>query len=194
MSSTNRSNVRDFHVLDYYVTPIEPILQFFERFCEEDYLYTSKNDVFLDPCAGGDIDNEMSYPKALRKFGFDGVIETIDIREDSLAQRKENFLKFQEPYKYDVVITNPPFNIALDIINKSFDVVKDGGFIIMLLRLNFFGGQKRKEFWKENMPLYSFVHSKRMSFTKNGSTDSIEYMHCVWKKGLRTKSTKLFIV
>jgi len=49
----------------------------------------------------------------------------------------------------------------------------------MLLRLNYFGGKKRKKFWDENMPKYVFVHNRRMSFAEDGKTDSIEYMHAV---------------
>lgn len=43
------------------------------------------------------------------------------------------------------------------------------------------------------MPHEIYVHSKRMSFTKNGGTDSVEYAHFVWKKGSKS-NTKLFLL
>jgi len=44
------------------------------------------------------------------------------------------------------------------------------------------------------MPSYVFVHSKRISFTDNGKTDSIEYAHYVWKKGECPKFSKLMVI
>ncbi len=49
----------------------------------------------------------------------------------------------------------------------------------MLLRLNYFGGKVRSKLWEEHMPKYCFVHNKRISFTDDGKTDSIEYCHMV---------------
>ena len=142
----------------------------------------------LDPCAGGDKNHPMSYPTALdsyvntNKFP-DNVIDTIDIRNDSLAEIKADYLTYDLSYKLDMIITNPPFGIALDIIRKSLNDVKENGWVIMLLRLNFFESKQRKEFFDTYMPRYAFVHHRRMSFTENGVTDSVAYMHCVWQKG-----------
>ena len=125
----------------------------------------------------------MSYPIALKMFNPNLNISTYDIRDDSRSEFKGDFLKLECKNKYDVIITNPPFNISLDIINKALSDVKEDGYVIMLLRLNYFGGKVRQELFKKYMPKYCFVHSKRMSFTQNGKTDSIEYCHMVWKKG-----------
>lgn len=204
MSSTNRSNARDSHKSDYYITPQKPILDVLSYLIGDnkgmnelcDFYDEETEEIkpleWLDPCAGGDINNEMSYPKALKKYGITPT--TFDIREDSKAEFKLDYLN-TEIYdgKFDVIITNPPFNIATKIIEKAFQDVKEGGFIVMLLRLNFFGSKDRKKFWENNMPIVTFVHHKRISFT-NGSTDSIEYMHCVWQKGVKQDYTKLVII
>ena len=121
---------------------------------------------YLDPCAGGDENNDMSYPSVIKELGvFDQFITTIDIRENSRSKIKCDFLTYQSSEKYNVIITNPPFNIAEEIIKKAFEFVDDNGYVIMLLRLNFFGSKKRKEFWKNNMPILTFVHRERISFT-----------------------------
>ena len=202
MSSTNRSNSRDSHISDYYVTPSKPIFDLFDALKgqeETSILFTQKGqlnplDKYLDPCAGGDEHNEMSYPMVISQLKQgDSFISTIDIREDSKAEKICDFLTIETVDTPKVIITNPPFNIAKEIILKSFDLVEEGGFIIMLLRLNFFGSKDRKEFWENNMPILTFVHSKRISFTK-GKTDSIEYMHCVWKKGISQNYTKLMLI
>lgn len=179
MSSTNRSNARDLHIADYYKTPEDKIQEFLNEFLKQENIH--KDIKILDPCAGGDINNNMSYPNILHNNGFKHI-DTIDIREDSLADIKGDYLNMDCKNKYDMIITNPPFNIALNIIQKALEDVKDGGYVIMLLRLNFLEGKARKEFWKDNMSKYIFVHSQRMSFTNDGKTDSIAYAHYVWKK------------
>ena len=195
MSSTNRSNVREAHVGDYYVTPVNRILDFLYEFNKyETILYDDIK--ILDPTAGGDSKNSMSYPEALQKIGVDrDRIDTIDIRQDSKADLIGDYLNIKLPRHYDVIITNPPFKIAREVIEKALDYdVRDDGFVIMLLRLNYFGGDLRKDMWEKQLPKYSFVHSKRISFTENGKTDSIEYMHCVWQKGYYPDFTQLMVV
>lgn len=143
---------------------------------------------------GGDINHPMSYPEAINKVIPNLSVRTIDIRQDSRAELKENYLFMQLDYKPDVIITNPPFIIAREIIEKSLHDVKDGGLVIMLLRLNFFGSKARFSFWQKNMPSYCYVHSERMGFTDDGKTDSIEYIHSVWIKGQNPRYVKLKII
>lgn len=209
MSSTNRSNARDNHASDYYVTPPSAIFDLFKAMYDSNELTHlfledgtfEKRLKFLDPCAGGNLSSESkgfnppSYPYCLNKYGVDDDnIQSIDIRDDSLAKIKSDYIA-SDPVlnRADIIITNPPFNVAVPIIKKAQLEVKEGGCVIMLLRLNFFGSKERKEFWEDNMPAITFVHRKRISFLK-GSTDSIEYMHCVWIKGVNQNHTKLVII
>ena len=191
MSSTNRSNSRDTHIADYYVTPIDKISDFLEEF--EKVENVDKNIQILDCCAGGDEKHPMSYPEALSKKGFNNI-STLDIREDSLSENKGDYLHIDYKNKMDMIITNPPFSLALDIIKKSLEDVKKGGFVIMLLRLNYFGGKVRKALWEKQMPKYCFVHHKRISFTDDRKTDSIEYAHFVWQKGCNEQFTQLKVI
>jgi hypothetical protein len=64
----------------------------------------------------------------------------------------------------------------------------------MLLRLNYFWWKIRQNFWKKNMPIRAYIHNRRMSFTPDWKTDSVEYMHCVWRKGESPKETKMKII
>lgn len=126
----------------------------------------------------------MSYPEALIKCGIDrNKIKTIDIRKDSLAKIKGDYLQIQLDFKPNVIITNPPFNLAQEIIEKALSDVVEGGFVIMLLRLNFLETKRRKKFFKKYIPKYILVHHKRMRFTDDGRRDSIAYAHYVWQKG-----------
>jgi hypothetical protein len=191
MSSTLRGY--DRHKSDYYITPIETIVEFLNEFLKVEPTFFSIGPI-LDPCAGGDQKNKMSYPEALKKVGFsEQEIFTVDIREDSQAEIIEDFLLLPSG-DFGVIITNPPFNLALDIINKAINDVKEKGFVIMLLRLNFFGSKERQKFFKQYMPKYCFVHYKRISFTPDKKRDSIEYAHFVWQKGMNPNFTLLKVI
>ena len=78
----------------------------------------------------------------------------------------------------DLILTNPPFSLAQEFITKA---LTEANTVIMLLRLNFLGAQKRFSFWKDNEPTSLYVLSKRPSFTGAG-TDSTEYAWFVWDK------------
>ncbi|WP_079709764.1 hypothetical protein [Paraliobacillus ryukyuensis] len=192
MSSTSRGY--DRHVSDYYVTPIEKIDDFLKEFIKHEP--DAFDGLIIDPCSGGDKDHLMSYPEALKQVGVDGLdINTFDIREDSLAEFKCDYLETKLPKKPRAIISNPPFLLAEQFIRKALNDVQNEGFVIMLLRLNFFGNKKRMKLWNEiGLPKYCFVHNRRMSFTDNGKTDSIEYAHFVFQKGKKIDFTQLQVI
>ena len=201
MSSTNRGYER--HKTDYYVTPHKPIKDFLAHFlsdCQNNIITDHLNIadrpdrlMWLDPCAGGDKENAMSYPAVLNEC-FGVTPDTIDIRTDSLAEIKADYLTHTLDYQPNVIITNPPFFLAKEIILKALNDVSENGYVAMLLRLNFFGSKERQSFFEDRMPILTYVHSRRFSFTPDKKTDSIEYMHAVWQKGNYPRHTKLTII
>ena len=197
LSSTNRHNAEKRHIADYYVTPVKDIITFLGALDEEVTLDIWDKTI-LDPCAGGDPSHDMSYPKALREYyavpdDWNGI-KTIDIRDDSLAETKCNYIETKLDYKPFLIISNPPFNQAMEFIKKALDDVEDGGYVAMLLRLNFLETKARKEFFDNYMPTWVFVHHKRMSFTDAGGTDSVAYCHMVWKKNDYPKFAKIRVI
>lgn len=133
----------------------------------------------------------MSYPLAIRSGGFfpESTLVTMDIRDDSRAQIKMDYLKSNNRNDFHLIITNPPFSIAREVIEKALREVTTGGYVVMLLRLNYLGSEQRLNFWHRNMPERIYVHSKRMKFRQHltylptkerNATDSIEYAHFVW--------------
>ena len=204
MSSTNRGYER--HKADYYITPANEIKNFLNEWFVDmqeeanadpalSYIADRPDRVrWFDPCAGGSQTDPMAYPSVITKE-FDAYTDTMDIREDSLADEKADYLTTDISHrKYDVIITNPPFYLAKEIVQKALKDVSENGYVVMLLRLNFLGSKDRFNFWQDNMPERIYVHHKRMSFTKNGGTDSIEYAHFVWQKGKTYTSSKLKVI
>ncbi len=210
MSSTNRGYER--HISDHYRTDKQVIRNFLTEFKKD---VPDNFKLILDPCAGGDIEKnkDMPYPVVLKEFYPDSSIMSLDIRGNSPARVSGvDFLQEGILFSCDLIISNPPFLQALEFIQKSLFDVSLGGYVIMFLRLNFWGCQERKEFLKANMPEYCYIHSKRPSFIdepihtgkfdkngkekilKPGDTDSIEYAHFVWKKGYNPEFTKTRLV
>ena len=131
-----------------------------------------------------ETEHPMSYPLAIYNVFGKCNIDTYDIRSDSLAAHKEDYLKTKLNYQPDM---------------------------IMLLRLNFLGSKERFPFFKDNIPEYIIAHHKRICFCekhdkdgylifgknglpKRGSTDSIEYAHMVWRKGYNPEFAKLKVI
>lgn len=197
MSSTNRGKERQPN--DYYSTPVPAILTFlreFEKDRQEILPLPGIDLTVLDPCAGGKPGRPCEYPDAIRQFEpwWGARIRTIDIREDSPAVTHADYLNFKMDYKPLIVMSNPPFLLARQFIDKALTDVMPGGLVIMLCRLNFFGSQKRFTWWQKQMPHFCYVHSQRMSFTEDGATDSIENCHMVYKQGQYPKFTQLRVI
>ncbi len=204
MSSTNRGS--DRQPSDYYVTPVPPILDFLKEFYRDTFFNPS---IILDPCAGGDPDNDMSYPVALKQsddFSHCPNLITMDIRPDSRAKIIKDYLAHECGLAPDLIISNPPFNLAVEFTLKALNDVAPGGMVVFLQRLNWLGSDERKPFWKLNMPWMIYVHSKRFGFStkrsaelsgkpwKKGRSDSIEYAHFVWRKGYRAQNASLRVI
>lgn len=170
MSSMNRGAVRP--KFDHYDTPSYTIRSLLNN-------HEIRHPA-LEPCAGN-----MAIVNSLKS----DEVYTNDINPDSPTAMNQDYLQFNERWfnRYQTIITNPPFNIALDIIKKGLSDVVDGGEVIMLLRLNFLGSQKRHDFWQECTPKIIYVLSKRPKFI-NGKSDSIEYAWFVWQQGYHGKT------
>lgn len=206
MSSTNRGATPE--ISEYYVTPVEQVELFLREWAKDEPELVSVKRI-LDPCAGGTVKEgkihvPMSYSAAIHRVAsglfpasgfptFHIQIDTMDIREDSAADVKGSYLTTAPANQPDLIISNPPFSLALDFVKKGLKDVRPGGFVVFLQRLNFLGSDKRKAFMQMCPPAYAYVHSTRMGFKKHlaelpmkerNATDSIEYAHFIWKQGL----------
>lgn len=117
---------------------------------------------YLEPCrASGRIYNHLPIGSA-----WGEVREGID------------YLTTDYPH-VDVVITNPPYSLAQEFVDKA---LKEADVVIMLLRLGFLESMKRYEWWKNNPLDHLVTLSKRPSFTGDGKTDGAGYAWYIWDK------------
>lgn len=211
MSSTNRGAERS--PADFYVTPIDAVETFLREWAKDEPGLRNVKRV-LDPCAGGIMREgktivPMSYPEALHccpDIFPDAHLSTVDIRPDSCAETVGDWITRPAPrLAPDLIISNPPFYLAVPFIRHALYQVADGGFVVFLLRLNFFGGQERRKLFHAGfgMPKACYVHAERMKFLQwktelpakqRNATDSIEYAHFVWQKGCNPRFTQLRVI
>ncbi len=161
---------------DYYATPIiatEKLLR------KEDFI----DNIWECAVGGGHIS------KVLESQGY-------KVKKSDIVQRIEeaeiiNFMDYKGTWHGDI-ITNPPYNIATEFIEKALEVVHQGNKVAMLLKLQFLEGQRRQKLFEQNPPMKILVFSKRVSPAKNGDFEKyknggIAYAWFIWKKGYQGK-------
>jgi hypothetical protein len=80
----------------------------------------------------------------------------------------------------DVIMGNPPYNLAEDFIRASLSLIAPGGRVVFLLRLAFLESQKRAALWRDHKPARVSVLTARPSFTGDGRSDAAAYAVFLW--------------
>jgi hypothetical protein len=139
-----------------------------------------KDGTYYEPCWGI---NKYLYNK-LKVDGYD--VYGTDIIDGG------DFLKCEN--KYDYIITNPPFNLNLEFINKAFEVANKK--ISFLVPLNYLDTMKRYEvFHNPDFPCKNvLIYSKRISFIKGGGLPEkcitgMSFCWITWEKGYIGETT-----
>lgn len=100
----------------------------------------------------------------------------------------QDFLTSTEAWKGDIV-TNPPYKLAKDFVEKSLEIVEPGSKVAMLLKLTFLESQKRWPLFRDNPPLRVWVFRERQSCGPNGVFDgppsAVCYAWFIWSKGYK---------
>lgn len=163
MSAMNRGAKRSRY--DSYQTPwyvVEAIMSEFQW---------DRISTFLEPCKGeGRI--LTSVPKGVRRHWAE-------------LQEGRDYLTYKpKVQEFDLIVTNPPFSLALEFLMKSLSEAKT---VAYLLRNNWLGSVERAEFFQNNNPDYLWTIGKRPSFTMDDDgkwkTDACEYSWMIWDRG-----------
>lgn len=172
---------------EYYPTPGWCVHRFIEH---AKHLPAGK---WLEPCAGhGDIIHAVNEKKQMIYWHANEIRPACEQNLRKLANQVviSNFLGWDpktSPH-FDVIISNPPFSLAMAVILKSLEMAD---YVAMLLRLNYIGSAERTPFFKELMPDF-YVIPERPSFDGKG-TDSIEYAWLLWGPPEERKRSRGFI-
>lgn len=191
MSATGRGSQRN--PFDAYYTPSWCVRRLLE---DPDLPFSPDHGEWLEPAVGeGHIvraigDREITWTigdlrKPRLKTGPDTTVYQSDIR---FAWRKlKPILKDKELYRFDVGITNPPFELASRFMAEMMKVCK---YTCLLLRVNYLASKSRCSILRTFTPDV-FVLPNRPSFIgakRSGrQTDATEYAWFVWSWKPRSK-------
>ncbi len=128
--------------------------------------------VVLECCVG-----DRSLAKVLTNC--DVVTNDIDPQRPAEFHLDASLPESWEAFpKVDWVVTNPPFNCALPILQLAHRHARFG--VVMLLRLSFLEPTKQRAPWLCEHPPARQIILPRWSYKQNGSTDSVTTAWYVW--------------
>ena len=173
---------RDF---DFYPTPAKATHVLF------DYAPFIKGCV-LEPCSGDGAIASVIEERLQRTI----ITNDIDIRSQADfhldAAIASSWEKFPQP---DWIVTNPPFNEALPILQNSFEKTKLG--VAFLLRLSFLEPTRKRAAWLRFIQQYQMMElifgQPRISFTGDGKVDSVTHLWMVWCKNKTTAFDRYYV-
>lgn len=126
--------------------------------------------------------------KVLLKNGLLG--RASDLIDRGYGEAGVNLFEQMEVWNGDI-LTNPPYGRAKEFCEHALKLVNDGRQVVMLMRIQFLEGQRRKPFLLANPPKYVYVSSSRLILAKNAdfvkyNTGSANcYAWYVWEKGFK---------
>lgn len=180
-ASNHASEERE--VNDYYAT--DPIA--IDKLKE---VFDIPKNIYECACGEGHLSERLKelghnvYSTDLIDRGYGDEVGVDFLKLETMPKGKENYS----------ILTNPPYKFAKDFVLKGLDLVQDGNYVIMFLRILFLESKARKqELFDVYPPKYVFVSSERILCAKNADFErmrknggsAIAYAWYVWQKGYK---------
>lgn len=137
----------------------------------------SKN--VLEPACG-----QGHIAKTLIAHGFN--VTSTDLVDRGYGTPHVDFLASDTENADTDIITNPPYSLAQEFVEKAMETVSSGHKVAMFLKLTFLETAKRRELFKKYPPKTVYVASQRIACWPNGKPTSqsmVCYAWFVWEKG-----------
>lgn len=123
-----------------------------------------KEGKYLEPCVGqGHIADviKQRFPQS--------EVTTVDLVDRGYPGTLVcDYLLWETDDVFDEIITNPPFSLATEFIEKSMSLLRDGGRCSIFIKLQFLEGIRRKKLFEKYPPRWIYVFRKRMSVFADG--------------------------
>ena len=163
--------------------------------------YSINGNKILEPCVGNG-----NIADTIKKF-YTNVTDVtgVDIVDRGYPNTiVHDYLTWETDEKFDCIITNPPYSLAGEFVEKSMELLNEGydeeglpkGQLIMFLKIQFLEGAKRKELFEKYPPKYIYVFRNRMATWNNGEpldpngkrwATTMCHAWFVWEKGSTTE-------
>lgn len=166
-------------VNDFYAT--DPMaLEIFLDALERDGIKLHKH-IWECACGMGHLS------EVLKKRGYE--VFSTDLINRGYGEYNQDFLYLRTTGEQDI-LTNPPYKYAKEFVEHSLDILKDGYYCVMFLKIQFLEGQARRRLFDEHPPKYVYVNSARQTCYINGDmskkmSSATCYCWFVWEKGFK---------
>lgn len=74
-------------------------------------------------------------------------------RNGYAAWKNGDFFTYQFERQFDLIVTNPPFSLRMEFIEKSLQILKSRGRLLYLLPIDFYCGKAMGNVWRQ-LPCY----------------------------------------
>lgn len=147
---------------DFYATNPETLKLFLYEFWKDN---SFEGDILEPACGQGHISETLK--EMLPNFN----ITSTDLIDRRYGEGGVNFLTHDYSKTFNTVITNPPFSLAKEFIEKGLEIADK--YVIMLCKIQLLEGAKRKDMFLNTPLKYVYVHTTRQATWKEGKpTDS----------------------
>ena len=143
---------------DFYATDPQTLKLFLHEFLKDNSL--DGKDILEPACGEGHIS------KTLKEMLPNCEILSTDLVDRGYGQGGVDFLTHDYGETFHTVMTNPPFSLAKEFIEKGLEV--SDKYVIMLCKIQLLEGTKRKDMFLNTPLKYVYVHSSRQATWKNG--------------------------
>jgi hypothetical protein len=173
-ASSHSTHERQQH--DYYATEEKAVVKLLEVMGDK-----LSNNIWECACGEGHISN------VIKRHLPETNVRNSDLIDRGINAEVLDFLTTERKYVGDIV-TNPPYKYASEFVEKALELVDDGRYVCMFLKVTFLEGQKRKLLFDKYPPKVVYVSSERLKCAINGDFASVgssatAYAWFVWEKG-----------
>jgi predicted RNA methylase len=147
--STTRERIED----DFYATPPCAVISFLDQF-------ELKGSILEPACGQGHIS------KILRDYYPYEEIVSTDLIDRGFGEGNIDFLTHDFRRKFDNIMTNPPFNLAQEFIERALELSEDK--VIMFAKIQLLEGKARHKMFTKTPLKYVYVFSSRQNPLRNG--------------------------
>lgn len=175
-ASNHSDTVRE--VNDFYATPGETLEIFLDALKRDG---VELHELVWEPACG-----EGNLSEVLKKHGH--VVWSTDLINRGYGDGQVDFLKTNSHLVKGDILTNPPYRYSKEFVEKGLELVDDGHYVIMLLKIQFLEGKDRRKLFDKFPPKYVYVNSARQTcYINNDMSKKMSSASCycwfVWEKG-----------
>lgn len=92
------------------------------------------------------------------------------------------------------ILTNPPYKYAKQFVEHALDIIGNGYYVIMFLKIQFLEGKDRRKLFDKYPPKYVYINSARQTCYIDGNMDkkmssAICFCWFIWEKGFTGEPT-----